>query len=366
MRLAGVDESTLEAGRAHSVAVRQDSNYGLPFLSDLPLLQQLDCRPWRCLTCNRQGVHREWTVSFSESRITCPGILRCRRTSTGKEELFTRDFLLFSVELFNDARALRRCVMHNHTAKQLGNGRSSAGPLVHGLGPQSARAPPQPGACLRAVQAIHLFCGSAIKHDGNWKLAQLISVISACERTGNKKYTHPYTVLHGFTGLDGASLCPVSPGLAEMWKDIEEKLDALVDEMMTNRLAANLPQEAIAPVCHCRDTYGKHRYTIRSFHARDTHAHITRVAAHTESRRACGGDSRGAGEPMHAHFALRRLATPGFQRSRFPRLQLALSTCHWTSPLKQNRSSRQQLSSLPHRLLSFKTRARKTLSPSKL
>ena len=122
MKPAGVDEheqSTREAGHGHFVAVR---HYVLRFLSDLKLSQQLDCRPWRCLTCNRQGVHREWTVSFSEIRKTCGCILRCRRTSTGKEELFTRELLLFFVELFNEtlnARALRCCLIHYHTANSL-------------------------------------------------------------------------------------------------------------------------------------------------------------------------------------------------------------------------------------------------------
>lgn len=44
VKAAGVDQhvqSTCEAGRGHFVAVRLDSNYGLRFVSDLPLFQQL-------------------------------------------------------------------------------------------------------------------------------------------------------------------------------------------------------------------------------------------------------------------------------------------------------------------------------------
>lgn len=44
VKAAGVDQhvqSTCEASRGHFVAVRLDSNYGLRFVSDLPLFQQL-------------------------------------------------------------------------------------------------------------------------------------------------------------------------------------------------------------------------------------------------------------------------------------------------------------------------------------
>ena len=90
---------------------------------------------------------------------------------------------------------------------------------------------------------------------GFWELAQRIVVTHTCERTERKIWTHPYTVLHGFTGIGGALLQPVSPGVAESWAGIEATRHVLVDDLMRNRLAAQLPQKAIAPVSHPTDSY---------------------------------------------------------------------------------------------------------------
>ena len=153
---------------------------------------------------------------------------------------------------------------------------------------------------------------------GIWELARRIVVTRTCERAGRKIWTHPYTVLRGFTGIDGALLQPVSPGVAESWAGIEATRHALVDDLMRNRLAAQLPRQAIAPVSHSADSYGKHYRKLRNFYAKKFLGHVAHAMADTPK-----GDARmvhtpgfaesptePAGDPMHDLLALRRLVLP--------------------------------------------------------
>ena len=99
---------TTAAGRAHTVAVRTDATYGLRFVLDLPLPQQLDCRPWRCHTCDAV-----FTPTLHDARAVCPELLHCGSERSG-EVWLTRQYLLHVVGNFYEvlnARSVRRSLM---------------------------------------------------------------------------------------------------------------------------------------------------------------------------------------------------------------------------------------------------------------
>ena len=105
--------ATSAAGRAHVVAVRTDATYGLRFALDLPLPQQLDCRPWRCHTC---GI--VFTPTKQDVKEACPDVLLCESDRWG-EVLMTRQFLLHVVGSFYEsmnARSVRRSLVEYFTA----------------------------------------------------------------------------------------------------------------------------------------------------------------------------------------------------------------------------------------------------------
>ena len=105
--------ATSAAGRAHVVAVRTDATYGLRFALDLPLPQQLDCRPWRCHTC---GI--VFAPTKQDVKKSCPDVLLCESDWSG-EVLMTRQFLLHVVGGFYEsmnARSVRRSLVEYFTA----------------------------------------------------------------------------------------------------------------------------------------------------------------------------------------------------------------------------------------------------------
>ena len=137
-----------------------------------------------------------------------------------------------------------------------------------------------------------------------------------------KRSCHPYSVVHGFLGIDGALLRPVELGEAENWKGIRSALEPLVDEMIMHRTDAGLSLEAV-PLCgHSTDTYGKHRLKLRAFY-RKKYAQFQKTIVVADSPK---GDAIAVlpaataasddwptvitGDPMHDLFALRRIVTP--------------------------------------------------------
>ena len=90
IRPAAADAHVVEtaaAGRPHAIGVRTDHR-GLRLAFGLPILQQLDCRPWRCRTCEQAGTHRSWQVSWSDIVAACPDVLRCPAGAHQKEHFF--------------------------------------------------------------------------------------------------------------------------------------------------------------------------------------------------------------------------------------------------------------------------------------
>eukprot|EP00973_Karenia_brevis_P056617 7876742-Karenia_brevis.AAC.1 len=82
-------------------------------------------------------------------------------------------------------------------------------------------------------KSVHVYSGSAIKHDGHYDIASRIVTVGK-DSSGRWKLTRPFSVIHGFTGIDGALLEPVFPGRTEDWVDIKARLDKLVDAMIEN------------------------------------------------------------------------------------------------------------------------------------
>ena len=90
IRPAAADAHVVEtaaAGRPHAIGVRTDHR-GLRLAFGLPIPQQLDCRPWRCRTCEQAGTLRSWQVSWSDIVAACPDVLRCPAGAHQKEHFF--------------------------------------------------------------------------------------------------------------------------------------------------------------------------------------------------------------------------------------------------------------------------------------
>ena len=82
-------------------------------------------------------------------------------------------------------------------------------------------------------------------------------------------------------------------------------LHVLVEGHMRIRVAAQLPQQAIAPVSHSTDSYGKRYRKLRNFYAQKFREHVTHVVADTPK----------GGRPHDAHARFRR---------KVPRTQLEI------------------------------------------
>ena len=90
-------------------------------------------------------------------------------------------------------------------------------------------------------------------------------------------------------------------------------LHVLVEGHMRIRVAAQLPQQAIAPVSHSADSYGKHYRKLRNFYAKKFREHATHVVADTPK-----GDARIVHTPdfterpsWRSHARPVRASTPG-------------------------------------------------------
>lgn len=324
--------STEHEGHRHTVAVRADVRYGLQFVLAMPLPIQVDCRPWRCVTCMQMVISRAFSVLPSDMQAKLPDVLYCRPTAQERECFFTRSFLLWATELFAstlNSRALRRSIIDYFTTNCL----ALAGG-VRGLWFISAVPRPNmlrhmlclalesylPGLVTYMKKSIHVFSGSARKYDGNYKMAARVAIVGRDAETRRWRLTRPYTVLHGFNGIDGALLTPVTLGRAEAWADIKAELEKLEDEVEANRIEAGLPMQAIPPVSHSTDTYGKHRLKLhRLYQQKYCHLNMS-VCAPTPRSNAIGavtteGDSGVCptvitGEPCHEVIAFRALVSP--------------------------------------------------------
>lgn len=244
----------------------------------------------------------------------------------------TRTFVLHLVEVFFatlNAQATRLSIMQYYTANALALSGGFRGLWFLSSVPRVAALRHMVCLALEAylphlvshiAKSVHVYSGSAIKHDGNYDMAALLTVVTRNRQTGKYTQTHPYTVLHGFVGIDGALLAPVAPRRTEDWPDIESELSDLTTSMMKNRAEAGLSLQAIPPGSHSTDTYGKHRLKLRAFYDRQFQACRARVEAATPKADAaelqippassCPSLTEITGEPMHDHFAFRRCVAP--------------------------------------------------------
>ena len=116
IKSAGADmhtAATAATGDRHTVRARTDKEYGLRFVLDHPIPRQIDCRPWRCLTCKRNGINRQWSISYNDIRSQCPDVLRLKHSSAFKEQFMTRTFVLHLVEFFSGLSMRRPHGVHS-------------------------------------------------------------------------------------------------------------------------------------------------------------------------------------------------------------------------------------------------------------
>ena len=107
---------------------------------------------------------------------------------------------------------------------------------------------------VRATKAaVHAYSGSAVRGEGNYKIAERIVSRQGAQRA------RPYTCVVAWVGLDGALLCPPAAHLGEAWADFESTLTPLLREIQEKRRLAGISSERVPPALHATDTYGKHR-----------------------------------------------------------------------------------------------------------
>lgn len=320
---AAIHECETEtAGRRHCVRLRTDACYGLRFVLDLLLPRQLDCRPWRCGTCAA-----EFVVTSQDIRNCCGDILECKGRKQ-RPVLMTRVFVLHMVEMFHaqlNARALRRSLVDMYVANSLA--------LDGGLrGMWFASSVPRPDMLrllvCRALESylpvliqhmaagVQVYSGSAVKGDGNFKLAAKIGVSRRDAATGRLRVERPFSVVLGWTGVDGALLKVIKAKKTEDWPDLKDDLDELHDEMKLNRERAALATQDVPPVSHSTDTYAKHRLKLRSYYKQKYGQRILGVLAPTPKADAWNvslGDpycpTIVTGEPKHYQYKLRSLVS---------------------------------------------------------
>ncbi|MCP4241119.1 MAG: hypothetical protein GY772_11210, partial [bacterium] len=164
---------------------------------------------------------------------------------------------------------------------------------------------------VRGVQAaVHAYSGSAVRGDGNYKIAKRLRA-----PTGSR----PYTCIIAWVGLDGALLRPPAAHRGEAWPDLTASLEPLLQDLRRNRLAAGILADMAPPAFHATDSYNKHRRLLSGMYASVFAGWSLCANASTPKGEASGWLAPAAGgqcptlivgDPQHDLFALRRLVSP--------------------------------------------------------
>ena len=201
-----------EVNNKHTVRKRTDVKYGKKIVLDMPLPRQFDCRPWRCETCKRRGHSMQWAATFADLKQACPNILQTKRQKNARKRYFTRHFLVYAVEVFTESlnlKGLRRALINYYTANSLAlaGGAHGLRYMAHTMKRNElkhmllvALEAYLPTVVKHMSESIHVYSGSAIKHDGNYDIASRVTVLQTVENRRNKRSCHPYSVVHGFLG----------------------------------------------------------------------------------------------------------------------------------------------------------------------
>ncbi|CAJ1338701.1 unnamed protein product [Effrenium voratum] len=308
---ASEHKSSLVDGRWHQVVVRRDLSQRAIFLLDTPLPYLLDTRPERCLTCGKS-----YPVKPSDIRRHFPTALSCR-TSKQRVVWFSGRLLVQAVQKFAEvptAAAVKRYLLDLYASNSLDLataqqqlGVLSCLPRLRALRGvlRQALMSYLPGLVEEIQKSAHVYSGSAVKGDGNFKIAARI------------KGARPATaVIYGWCGVDGCLLKPCELMPVESWAYIRPDLEKLADQMRANREAAGLAQHEIPPVYHSTDTYAKHRKLLRSFWRRKYSTGVQSVSstARGDAYSVAPGPDRDptriTGDPQHEVLALGRLVPP--------------------------------------------------------
>lgn len=191
--------------------VRTDCSYGLRFVLDLPLPQQLDCRPWCCFTCGAR-----FTPTLHDIKAACPEMLHCGSERYG-QALLTRQYLVHVIEKFFEllnARGVRRSLVEYFTANSLALAGGARGLWF-------ASAVPRPPLsrkliCIALEQYLpplvqhmaahtHVYSGSAVKGDGHEGLATRIVECRLDPITGRQSL--PVPSVSSSHGMESMELC---------------------------------------------------------------------------------------------------------------------------------------------------------------
>ena len=298
----------------HRTAPRPDKPRTRAVL-DFPLPRLVDATPHRCRICEKKPTFR---VNDKDLKAAVPGLLKFT-AHRQKPVYMTQRWLLQEIQLFFDklcAQQVRRATVDQYTANSLA--------LASGLrGFQYIEAVP-PCAVLRPLlcralltfledavrhmqRHINVYCGSIIRGDGNYELANRII---------DKDKKHPFTVILAWVGIDGALLRPVSPHPREDWPCISKDLGDMLDENKKDRLEAGMSLIECAPVAHATDSFGKHRLLLRELY-KDKYCELgTKTESLTPKADALAATPRDypcptivTGDPLHDCLGLRRVVS---------------------------------------------------------
>ena len=152
---------------------------------DMPLPQQIDCRPWQCKTCKPQ---MQWSVNFSDIRKVCPHVLQTQFQKHLRRRYFTKHFLVHAVEVLTESlnlKACRRSFINYYVANSMSILGGAYG--LRYVANTMKRRELQNMLCLALEaylpkvvklmsESIHVYSGSAVKHDGNYEIASRVMV----------------------------------------------------------------------------------------------------------------------------------------------------------------------------------------------
>lgn len=170
----------------HPAKVRGERRCRYKCVLDLPLPRLLDTRPWRCLDCGQN-----FAVQPADVRAAFPTALR-HNAAKQKTLWFSGSFLVHLAQKFSEvlnAGAVKRFILDMYAANSLSLAHAEVRLAVLACIPRvsalrsvlrTALASYLPRLVAEIQRSAHVYSGSAIKGDGNYKVPQRIKGGGTC------------------------------------------------------------------------------------------------------------------------------------------------------------------------------------------
>ena len=328
------------ANCGHRVGPRQATSRSTVVVWQLPQPILLDCRPWRCFTCQNSSQRVEGTtdddsVHYFRSRPEeivelVPDALRFYKPKHG-ETWVHPSFLVHMLRCLYETmnfREMRRRLIDSLLSQALSDPGSNTAKHIHVLlaafpSPHQLRSislavfPRIVKPRVSALQALQArYNGAGVRIDGHWKKARTITIYK--QGTKRKGRSHPLTCLFAICGTDGSLLAPVRATRSESWPDISPYISEVLTMVVQERLKGGLPLPLALPAFVATDSYHKHKGLIMTL--LQELGHLSRVATIADTPKSDltaqaeilppEVDTLVAGEPFHDVINARRCVSP--------------------------------------------------------